>query len=154
MTGFNRGITWKQSANPFVVLDSSDQVIGYFFRGEDANQVTVSEIGFSNQSIFPSISSFLANYANRVSVNHLWFSLPQDHPFLIFCRDDLACKLLSHIAAVSGSMMWLINQTGTLKQICGEITRRLRQSTEFTRWQGLIEISTELGADFIEIDNG
>lgn len=68
--------------------------------------------------------------------------------------DDLACKLLSHIAAVSGSMMWLINQTGTLKQICGEITRRLRQSTEFTRWQGLIEISTELGADFIEIDNG
>ena len=67
--GFNRGITWEQPATPFVVFDSNDQVTGYFFKGEDSNHVTVSEIGFLDQSISPSIVRFLANYANQISVN-------------------------------------------------------------------------------------
>ncbi|HIB92202.1 TPA: GNAT family N-acetyltransferase [Candidatus Poribacteria bacterium] len=150
---FNRGITWEQSANPFVVVDSNDQVTGYFFRGEDSNHVTVSEIGFLDQSIFPSILRFLANYANQVSVNQLRFSIPQDHPFSVFCRRFGTQTAVCH-RRCGGGMMRLIRQTATLKKMCYELTRRLQKSAEFIKWQGIIEISTDLGTDLIKIDNG
>ena len=151
--GFNRSITWEQPATPFVVFDSNDQVTGYFFKGEDSNHVTVSEIGFLDQSIFPSIVKFLTNYANQISVNQLRFSMPQDHPFSVFCRRFGTQTTISH-RRCGGGMMRLIRQTTTLKKMCYELTSRLQKSAKFTKWQGIIEISTDLGTDLIEVDNG
>ena len=150
---FNRGITWEQPATPFVVFDPNDQVTGYFFKGEDSNHVTVSEIGFLDQSIFPSIVKFLTNYANQISVNQLRFSMPQDHPFSVFCRRFGTQTTISH-RRCGGGMMRFIRQTTTLKKMCYELTSRLQKSAKFTKWQGIIEISTDLGTDLIEVDNG
>ena len=49
--------------------------------------------------------------------------------------------------------MRLIRQTTTLKKMCYELTSRLQKSAKFTKWQGIIEISTDLGTDLIEVDS-
>ena len=119
---------WQEIRIP---LDSMEP----YFRGQrlrmsNFDKKYISEIGFLDQSIFPSIVKFLTNYANQISVNQLRFSMPQDHPFSVFCRRFGTQTTISH-RGCGGGMMRLIRQTTTLKKMCYELTSRLQKSASY-----------------------
>lgn len=51
-------------------------------------------------------------------------------------------------------MMRIINQSSTLKKITDELGKRLQRDTDLSQWRGKILISTDLGQDCLEIDQG
>lgn len=51
-------------------------------------------------------------------------------------------------------MMRIINQSSALKKITGELEKRLRRSPDLLKWHGKILISSDLGQDCLEINQG
>ena len=51
-------------------------------------------------------------------------------------------------------MVRIINQSSTLEKIIGELEKRLQRDADFSEWRGKILISTDLGQDFLEINQG
>ena len=51
-------------------------------------------------------------------------------------------------------MVRMINQSSTLEKITGELEKRLQRSAELSQWRGKILISTDLGQDCLEINQG
>ena len=50
--------------------------------------------------------------------------------------------------------MRIINQSSTLKKITGELEKRIQRAADLSEWSGKLLISTDLGQDCLEIDQG
>ena len=151
--GFKMGSNFGISAAPFVVLDKADEVIGYFVCDDVEENCTFCDIGFQNRTIFETVVRFLADRASRIDAEHIACSMPADHPFAIFCR-RYGCRTTIRDSKNGGGMMRIINQSSTLKQVTGELEKRLRRSAHLSQWSGKILISTDLGQDCLGIDRG
>ena len=152
--GRNGASDWERKAiDLFVVLDEGDEVIGYFTCDATEENCILCDIGFQNEAIFETVVRFLADRAKRIGVSQILCHLPIDHPFAIFCR---RYDCLTHIQnrKNSGGMMRIINQSSTLKKIIGELEKRLQRADYLSQWRGKLLISTDIGQDCLEIDQG
>ena len=147
-SGFDR-----KAIDLFVVLDESDEVIGYFTCDDREENCILCDIGFQNETIFETVVRFLADRAKRIGVSQLLCHIPIDHPFAIFCR-RYDCRTHIHNWKNSGGMMRIINQSSTLEKITGELEKRLQRADYLFQWSGKLLISTDLGQDCLEIDRG
>jgi len=147
-SGFDR-----KTIDLFVVLDEDDEVIGYFACDATEENCILCDIGFQNETIFETVACFLADRAKRIGASQILCHIPIDHPFAIFCR---RYDCLTHIQnwKNSGGMMRIINQSSTLKKITGELEKRLQRDAELSQWRGKLLVSTDLGQDCLEIDQG
>ena len=160
-------IGWKEFTNragivpdPYVVLSEADEVIGYFVCNSDNTKIdmidrncTLFDIGFQDRTIFQTIVHFLAHSVNYPSAERIKCAIPADHPFAIFCR-RYGCRTNTYTPKDHMGMVRIIDQSGTLKKITGELEKRLQRSTDFSEWRGKILFSTDLGQDCLEIDQG
>ena len=160
-------IGWKEFTrrggilpDPYVVLNEADEVIGYFVcDGDNAKKdmidrnCTLVDIGFQDRTIFETIVHFLAHGVEYTSAERISCAIPADHPFAIFCR-RYGCRTNTYTPKDHMGMMRIINQSSTLKKITGELEKRLRCSADLGQWRGNILISTDLGQDCLEIDQG
>ncbi len=166
-TPLRTGIGWKEFTrrggilpDPYVVLNETDEVIGYFVCDGDnakkdmiARNCTLVDIGFQDRTIFETIAHFLAHGVEYISADRIRCAIPADHPFAIFCR-RYGCWTNTYTPKDHMGMMRIINQSSTLKKITGELERRLQRETELSQWSGKILISTDIGQDCLEIDQG
>ena len=146
--------------DPYVVLNEAGEVIGYFVcDGENVKKdmieqnCTLFDIGFQDRTIFETIVHFLAHSVNYTSAARIRCAIPADHPLAIFCR-RYGCRTNTYTPKNHLGMMRIINQSGTLKKIAGELERRLQRHADLSQWRGKILISTDLGQDCLEIDRG
>ena len=146
--------------DPYVVLNEVGEVIGYFVcDGENVKKdmieqnSTLFDIGFQDRTIFETIVHFLIHGVNYTSAARIRCAIPADHPFAIFCR-RYGCRTNTYIPKNHLGMMRIINQSGTLKKITGELEKRLQCAADLSQWRGKILISTDLGRDCLEIDQG
>ena len=160
-------IGWKEFTkrggilpDPYVVLNETDEVIGYFVCDGDnakkdmiARSCTLVDIGFQDRTIFETIVHFLVYSVNYTSAERIICAIPADHPFAIFCR-RYGCRTHTYTPKDHMGMMRIINQPSTLEKITGELEKRLQRSTDLGQWRGQILISTDLGQDCLEIDQG
>ena len=166
-TPLRTGIGWKEFTrragivpDPYVVLNETDEVIGYFVCNSDNTKkdmidqsCTLFDIGFQDRTIFETIVDFLAYSVNYTSAERIICAIPADHPFAIFCR-RYGCRTHTYTPKDHMGMMRIINQSSTLKKITGELEKRLQRSIDLGQWRGQILISTDLGQDCLEIDQG
>ena len=166
-TPLRTGIGWKEFTrrggivpDPYVVLNETDEVIGYFVcDGDNAKKdmiernCTLVDIGFQDRTIFETIAHFLAHGVAYTSAEQIRCAIPADHPFAIFCR-RYGCRTNTYTPKDHMGMMRIINQSSTLKKITDELEKRLKRETELSQWRGNILISTDLGQDCLEIDQG
>lgn len=150
---FKMGSNFGIVADPFVILNQTDEVIGYFVCDDTKEKCILCDIGFQSRAIFETIVRFLADRAKCSGVEQIECSMPTDHPFAIFCR-RYGCRTSTDNPKDRGGMMRIINQSSTLKGITGELEKRLRRSAHLSQWSGKILISTELGQDCLGIDRG
>ena len=143
----------RKGADFFVVLDKDDEVIGYFACDATEENCILCDIGFQNEAIFETVVRFLVDRAKRIGVSQLLCHIPIDHPFAIFCR-RYDCRTHIHNWKNSGGMMRIINQSSTLEKITGELEKRLQRDAGLSQWSGKILISTDIGQDCLEIDQG
>ena len=143
----------RKAADPYVVLDEGDEVIGYFVCDDTEENCILCDIGFQDRRIFKTVVHFLADRAKRIGAAQILCHIPADHPLAIFCR-RYGCRTNIHNWKNRGGMMRIINQSSTLKKITGELEKRLQRSAEPSQWRGKILISTDLGQDCMEIDQG
>ena len=160
-------IGWKEFTkrggivpDPYVVLNEADEVIGYFVcDGDNAKKdmiernCTLLDIGFQDRTIFETIVHFLAHGVEYISAERIRCAIPADHPFAIFCR-RYGCRTNTYTPKDHMGMMRIINQSSTLKKITGELEKRLQHDTDPLEWRVKILISTDLGQDCLEIDQG
>ena len=160
-------IGWKEFTprggilpDPYVVLNETDEVIGYFVcDGDNAKKdmieqnCTLVDIGFQDRTIFETIVHFLAHGVEYTSAEQIRCAIPADHPFAIFCR-RYGCRTHTYTPKDHMGMMRIINQSSTLKKITGELEKRLQRAAHLSEWRGQILISTDLGQDCFEIDRG
>ena len=146
--------------DPYVVLNETDEVIGYFVcDGDNVKKNMMEEncvlfdIGFQDRTIFETIVHFLVNSANFAKAERIMCAIPADHPFTIFCR-RYGCRTNTYTPTNRLGMMRIINQASTLEKITGELEKRLQRSADLSEWSGKILISTDLGQDCLEIDRG
>ena len=161
------GIGWKEFTgrgrivpDPYVVFNETDEVIGYFVCDGDnakkdmiARNCTLVDIGFQDRTIFETIAHFLAHGVEYISAERIKCAIPADHPFAIFCR-RYGCRTHTYTPKDHMGMMRIINQSSTLEKITGELEKRLRRSADLLQWCRKILISTDLGQDCLEIDQG
>ena len=166
-TSLRTGIGWKEFTrragivpDPYVVLNEADEVIGYFVCNHDNTKkdmidqsCTLFDIGFQDRTIFETIVHFLAYSVNYTSAERIICAIPADHPFAIFCR-RYGCRTNTYTPKNHMGMMRIINQSSTLEKITGELEKRLQRATEPSQWRGKILISTDLGQDCLEFDQG
>ena len=166
-TPLRTGIGWKEFTrrggivpDPYVVLNEADEVIGYFVCNHDNTKkdmidqsCTLFDIGFQDRTIFETIVHFLVYSVNYTSAERIICAIPADHPFAIFCR-RYGCRTHTYTPKDHMGMMRIINQPSTLKKITGELEKRLQRSTDLGQWRGQVLISTDLGQDCLEIDQG
>ena len=166
-TPLRTGIGWKEFTrragivpDPYVVLNEADEVIGYFVCNHDNTKkdmidqsCTLFDIGFQDRTIFETMVHFLVYSVNYTSAERIICAIPADHPFAIFCR-RYGCRIHTYTPKDHMGMMRIINQPSTLKKIIGELEKRLQRSTDLGQWRGQILISTDLGQDCLEIDQG
>ena len=150
---FKMGSNFGIVADPFVVLNEADEVIGYFVCDDTKENCILCDIGFQNRTIFETVVHFLGDRANRIGAAQIRCSMPADHPFALFCR-RYGCRTNTDNPKNRGGMMRIINQSSTLKGITGELEKRLRRSAHLSQWSGKILIATELGQDCLGIDRG
>ena len=160
-------IGWKEFTkrggifpDPYVVLNEADEVVGYFVCDADnakkdmiARNCTLVDIGFQDRTIFETIAHFLAHGVEYTSAERIRCAIPADHPFAIFCR-RYGCRTNTYTPKDHMGMMRIINQSSTLEKITGELEKRLQRDAELSQWRGNILISTDLGQDCLEIDQG
>ena len=160
-------IGWKEFTkrggivpDPYVVLNEADEVIGYFVcDGDNAKKdmiernCTLLDIGFQDRTIFETIAHFLAHGVEYISAERIRCAIPADHPFAIFCR-RYGCRTNTYTPKDHMGMVRIINQSSTLKKITGELEKRLQRDADLSQWSGKILISTDLGQDCLEIDQG
>ena len=152
--GRNGASDWDRKAiDLFVVLDEGGEVIGYFACDATEENCILCDIGFQNETIFETIVRFLVDRTKRIGTAQILCHLPIDHPFAIFCR-RYDCKTHTQNWKNSGGMMRIINQSSTLKKITGELEKRLQRDADLSQWSGKLLISTDLGQDCLEIDQG
>ena len=150
---FKMGSAFGVDADPYVVLDESDEVIGYFVCDDTEENCTLCDIGFQNRTIFETIARFLADRAKHIGAAQIQCHIPTDHPFAIFCR-RYGCRTHTNNPKDSAGMMRIINQSSTLKRITSELEKRLQRDVDLLQWSGKLLISTDLGQDCLEIDQG
>ena len=160
-------IGWKEFTrrggiypDPYVVLNEADEVIGYFVcDGDNAKKdmiernCTLLDIGFQDRTIFETVVHFLVHGVEYISAERIRCAIPADHPFAIFCR-RYGCRTNTYTPKDHMGMMRIINQSSTLEKITGELEKRLQRSTDLFQWSGKILISTDLGQDCLEINQG
>lgn len=160
-------IGWKEFTrrggilpDPYVVLNKAGEVIGYFVcDGDNAKKdmidrnCTLVDIGFQDRAIFQTIVHFLAHGVEYISAEQIRCAIPADHPFAIFCR-RYGCRTNIYTPKDHMGMMRIINQSSTIEKITGELEKRLQRDADFSQWRGKILISTDLGQDCLEIDQG
>ena len=158
---------WKEFTNrggvvpdPYVVLSDAGEVIGYFVCDNDATKrdmieqsCTLFEIGFQDSTIFETIVHFLAYSVTYTSATRIRCAIPADHPFAIFCR-RYGCWTNIYTPKDHMGMMRIINQSSSLKKITGELEKRLQRCPDLVKWHGKILISSDLGQDCLEINQG
>ena len=166
-TPLRTGIGWKEFTqragivpDPYVVLNEADEVIGYFVcDGDNAKKdmiernCTLVDIGFQDRTIFETIAHFLAHGVEYISAERIRCAIPADHPFAIFCR-RYGCRTNTYTPKDHMGMMRIINQSSTLEKMTGELEKRLQRDADLSQWRGKILISTDLGQDCLEIDQG
>lgn len=148
---FKMGSTFRVDADPYVVMDESDAVIGYFVCDDTEENCILCDIGFQDRMIFETVVRFLADRAKYIGAAQIQCHIPADHPFAIFCR-RYGCRTHTNNPKNSAGMMRIINQSSTLKGISSELEKRLQRSTHLSQWSGQILISTDLGEDCLKID--
>ena len=146
--------------DPYVVLNEADEVIGYFVCDGDNTKkdmiernCTLFDIGFQDRTIFETIVHFLTHGVEYTSAERIRCAVPADHPFAIFCR-RYGCRTNTYTPKNHMGMMRIINQSSTLEKITGELGKRLQRDADLSQWRGKIPISTDLGQDCLEIDQG
>ena len=166
-TPLRTGIGWKEFTrragivpDPYVVLNEADEVIGYFVCNHDNTKkdmidqsCTLFDIGFQDRTIFETIVHFLVNSVNFTKAERIMCAVPADHPFAIFCR-RYGCRTNTYTPENRLGMMRIINQSSTLEKITGALEKRLQRAAHLSEWRGQILISTDLGQDCLEIDQG
>ena len=150
---FKMGSSFRVDADPYVVLDEGNAVIGYFVCDDTEENCTLCDIGFQDRTIFETVVRFLVDRARHIGAAQIQCRIPADHPFTIFCR-RYGCRTHTNNPKNSSGMMRIINQSSTLKGISSVLEERLRRSTHFSQWSGKMLISTDLGEDCLEIDRG
>ena len=150
---FKMGSDFGVVADPFVVLNDTNEVIGYFVCDNTEEKCILCDIGFQNRTIFETIVRFLGDRAKRIETAQIECSIPADHPFSIFCR-RYGCQVNTRNPKNRGGMMRIIDQSSTLKGVTGELEKRLRRSAHLSQWSGKILFSTDLGQDCLGIDRG
>ncbi|MDE0427283.1 MAG: GNAT family N-acetyltransferase [Candidatus Poribacteria bacterium] len=150
---FKMGSNFRVDADPYVVLDEGDMVVGYFVCDDTEENCILCDIGFQDRTIFETIVCFLADRAKHTGAAQVQCHIPADHPFTIFCR-RYGCRTHTNNPKNSAGMMRIINQSSTLKGISSELGKRLRRSADLSEWSGKILISTDIGQDCLEIDKG
>ena len=150
---FKMGSDFGVVADPFVVLNEADEVIGYFVCDDTEENCILCDIGFQDRTIFETVVHFLGERASRIGTAQIKCSLPADHPFAIFSR-RYGCRIDTRNPKDRGGMMRIINQSSALQGITGELEKRLRRSAHLSQWSGKILISTELGQDCLGVDRG
>ena len=148
---FKMGSTFRVDADPYVVLDKDNEIVGYFVCDDTEENCTLCDIGFQDRTIFETIVRFLADRAKRIGAAQIQCHIPADHPFAIFCR-RYGCRTHTNTPKNSAGMMRIINQSSTLKGISSELEKRLQRAAHLSEWSGKIRISTDLGQDCLEID--
>ena len=160
-------IGWKEFTrrggivpDPYVVFNEADEVIGYFVcDGDNVKKNMMEEncvlidIGFQDRTVFETIVHFLVNSVSFTKAERIMCAVPADHPFAIFCR-RYGCRTNTYTPQNRLGMMRIINQSSTVKKITGELEKRLQRSTDLGQWRGKILISTDLGQDCLEIEQG
>ena len=131
-TKFKMGSGFRVDADPYVVLDTDDEVIGYFVCDDTEENCTLCDIGFQNRTIFETVVRFLADRAKRIKAAQIQCHIPADHPFTIFCQ-RYGCRTNTNNLKNGGGMMRIINQSSTLKKITGELEKRLQRSADLLR---------------------
>ncbi len=150
---FKMGSGFGVAADPYVVLDEEDEIIGYFVCDDTEENCILCDIGFQNRTIFETVAHFLADRAKRIKAAQIRCHIPADHPFTIFCR-RYGCRTNTDNSKDRGGMMRIIDQSSTLKKIIGELEKRLQRAADLSEWSGKLLISTDLGQDCLEIDQG
>ena len=150
---FKMGSAFGVVADPYVVLDEGNKVIGYFVCDDTDENCILCDIGFQERTIFETVIHFLVDRAKHIGAAQIQCHIPADHPFTIFCR-RYGCRTNTDNSKNRGGMMRIINQSSTLKRITSELEKRLRCSAYLSQWSGKILISTDLGQDCLKIDHG
>ena len=158
--GFMMPGGFGMDADPYVVLNEADEVIGYFvcggldvIRNMMEENCILCDIGFRDRTIFESVVRFFADSADHAGVSRIRCSIPADHPFAIYCR-RYGCRTYTYNPKNHLGMMRIINQSSTLKRMTGELENRLQCSTQLSQWSGKILVSSDLGKDCLEINRG
>ena len=146
--------------DPYVVLSDAGEVIGYFVCDSDSTKRDMIEqncvlfdIGFQDTTIFETIVHFLGHGVNYTSATRIRCAIPADHSFAIFCQ-RYGCWTNTYTPKDHMGMMRIINQSSCLKKITGELEKRLRRCPDLLKWYGKILISSDLGQDCLEINQG
>ena len=158
--GFMTPGGFGMEADPYVVLNEAGEVIGYFvcggldvIRNMMEENCILCDIGFQDRTVFEAVVRFFADSVDHAGVSRIRCSIPADHPFAIFCR-RYGCQTYTYNPKNHLGMMRIINQSSTLKRITSELEKRLQRSTQLSQWSGQILVSSDLGQDCLEIDQG
>lgn len=132
-----RGLNWWTQCRWQVVLNRHGRLAGYLVYDSAFPAVTLLEVGFTRPAVFSVLLRSAAGMALVRRVEKVQMALPEDHPFLEYCK-PFGMTVESRFRRDGGAMVRLINPLSTLQKLAPELGPRLRG-------KGSLKLATNCG---------
>lgn len=151
--GFRLGSRYHVKPVPYVISrKEKDQIVGYFVMDDSLDRCAVSEIGFGDFDVFPTIMKTFAREAITRRVEHIEVHVPPDHPFVEHAI--LYGARATQVYHENGeAMAAIINQRSLFERMLPELTARL-QSSALAAWSGKFAVITDLETTIFSVRGG
>lgn len=124
---FRIGSDWGIRTESFVLNDAQGRVRGYAAHDVPGRDLVVTEVGYADRSVFPTLTAELVRRANARKAPGLRVLAPADHPYAAYLRRWNAETTEATFKDGQG-MARLLSTPRTLAACAGELGRRLAAS--------------------------
>ena len=124
---WRRGAEYHSKAVCKVLLDRAGSVVGYFVYSDDYLSPTVIEVGYASVEVFASILRAAARIAWNQRLENVRLVLPEDEPFVEFCKPLGLQKEVSY-RSDGGAMIRMINIPAALRKVAPVLACRMTGS--------------------------
>jgi len=121
---WRKGVGYRSKARCKVILDASGRIIGYLVYSDDHPAATIIEIGYKSSAVFPCLLGVAFRIFWSRRLGEVRFSLPEDEPFLEFCR-PLGLKKEITYRRDGSAMIRMVNVASALEKVAPVLAGRM-----------------------------
>ncbi|MDA0711459.1 MAG: GNAT family N-acetyltransferase [bacterium] len=140
--------TTRRNGQVTVISDPANRMKGFVVWDAQMGRLVVSEVCGVDRSALETIGSVIGRRAKREGADDVRFCLPQDDPFLDFCR-SFGYSSSANYPYNSGSMGRIVCLASLMKKMEDVFSDRIRMSP--VSWSGDLVIKTDIGTVGLQV---